>query len=447
MELLQLVGGRLKQDALIRQKEVSLILSHRIALALLDRKDRNLPARLRTSVPFEVPGGKVNRRLERFAALAARLARLGSRDLPLPGRLHRLDLPLVPQVTDEMGAWTGTGLAGKSSLQGPAPAWLRLHRPMTSVMQAPSRAVSVAVVGTRTGAGQSAALVAGQRGRQPRKASSDERAAVPRTREANLPASRLRSAVAAVAAVQAAVAGSGGRNASGQQGPGSRVLSVALPLHAGSTAGGNREAGPRRASRQAPGRRAVSAGRLGSNRAAALEVMNMAQVKVAQPAALPAGSGSSPATGLALPIAVGASPLEVPAPGSMSGARQGLVVLQRSVVSLPRTGLSQDILRRHVVPSTSMPNRPPASSADRTMWNGAGNQQAAFSPAVMENGSGADGGRMVMVSLTGDVVIDGRRLGQVAASSQASRASLPAHGPSRVNLRAVPIHPGMQIPQ
>ncbi len=81
------------------------------------------------------------------------------------------------------------------------------------------------------------------------------------------------------------------------------------------------------------------------------------------------------------------------------------------------------------------------------MRGGLGSQQAASSPAVAEGGFGADSGRTMMVSLTGDVMMDGRRLGQVAASSQASRASLPAHGPSRVNLRAVPIHSGMQIPQ
>lgn len=53
----------------------------------------------------------------------------------------------------------------------------------------------------------------------------------------------------------------------------------------------------------------------------------------------------------------------------------------------------------------------------------------------------------VVVNLVGDVVVDGRHLGRIAASSQAREASLPAHGPSRVNLRTVPLYPGMQIPR
>ncbi len=81
------------------------------------------------------------------------------------------------------------------------------------------------------------------------------------------------------------------------------------------------------------------------------------------------------------------------------------------------------------------------------MQGGVGNRQAANNPAVSGSAGGSEAGNVMMVSLTGDVVIDGRRLGQVTAASQASHASLPAHGPSRVNLRAVPIYSGMQIPQ
>ncbi len=51
-----------------------------------------------------------------------------------------------------------------------------------------------------------------------------------------------------------------------------------------------------------------------------------------------------------------------------------------------------------------------------------------------------------VVNLTGAVMMDGRRLGRITASSQARDASLPARGPSRVNLRAVPIYSGMKIP-
>lgn len=271
--------------------------------------------------------------------------------------------------------------------------------------------------------------------------------AVARTRDTGLPASQLRSTVAAIQAVTAA-AGRVVRPASVQQGPASRALSVVLPLHSASLVDGHKEAVPLEGSRRVPDRHAVSAGRPGSSRATALEIMQLAQAKANQPAAVPGGAAvPSAVAGLALLPAAGALPAGTPAPGSTNGAQQRLAVLQRGVVSLPRSELSQDILRRQVVPPASMPNRPAAAPADRTMQNRSGHQQAACSPATMEGGFGADAGRMVMVSLAGDVVIDGRRLGQVAASSQASRASLPAHGPSRVNLRAVPIHPGMQIPQ
>lgn len=52
----------------------------------------------------------------------------------------------------------------------------------------------------------------------------------------------------------------------------------------------------------------------------------------------------------------------------------------------------------------------------------------------------------MVVNLTGDVVIDGRRLGRITASSQAREASLPARGPSRINLRAMPMYSGTQLP-
>ena len=80
------------------------------------------------------------------------------------------------------------------------------------------------------------------------------------------------------------------------------------------------------------------------------------------------------------------------------------------------------------------------------MQGDVGSRQVAGPGAVAETGPSMEAGGM-MVNLMGDVVVDGRRLGQVVASSQARQASLPAHGPSRVNLRAVPIHSGMQIPQ
>ena len=51
-----------------------------------------------------------------------------------------------------------------------------------------------------------------------------------------------------------------------------------------------------------------------------------------------------------------------------------------------------------------------------------------------------------VINLTGSLLVDGRRLGQITASNQARDISLPPRGPSRVNLRAVPIYSGVQIP-
>ena len=53
----------------------------------------------------------------------------------------------------------------------------------------------------------------------------------------------------------------------------------------------------------------------------------------------------------------------------------------------------------------------------------------------------------LIVNLTGDILVDGRKLGRLTASSQARAAALPAHGPSRVNLHVVPSYSGAQIPQ
>ncbi len=67
-------------------------------------------------------------------------------------------------------------------------------------------------------------------------------------------------------------------------------------------------------------------------------------------------------------------------------------------------------------------------------------------PVGRYSGQASEGEPAFVVNLTGDVIIDGRRLGRITASSQAREASLPARGPSRVNLRAVPIYSGTQIP-
>ena len=82
-----------------------------------------------------------------------------------------------------------------------------------------------------------------------------------------------------------------------------------------------------------------------------------------------------------------------------------------------------------------VPNHPTALSSVSAM----------SSPDVYAGTRGAVTNSQV-INLTGSIIVDGRRLGQVTASTQAREISLPPRGPSRVNLRAVPIYSGIQIP-
>lgn len=104
-------------------------------------------------------------------------------------------------------------------------------------------------------------------------------------------------------------------------------------------------------------------------------------------------------------------------------------------------------LQRRIVPPAGAHTRIPVSPADLAVQTGMSNLSAGGRSTAMDQGSRAQNGLAVTVNLTGDVSIDGRRLGQIMASSQAKEASLPARGPSRVNLRAVPIYTGTQVPR
>jgi len=52
----------------------------------------------------------------------------------------------------------------------------------------------------------------------------------------------------------------------------------------------------------------------------------------------------------------------------------------------------------------------------------------------------------IVVTLSGNVVVDGRQLGRMAASSAGDQAAMPAAGPARLNLRATPVFSGTQLP-
>ena len=429
-----------------------MILSHRIGLALLDRKNQEPLAGRNADVRFGVLDRQISRKLDRLAALAARLTRLGSRDLPLPTRLHRFDLPPSQQVVADATAWSIAGPPPVGSLQAMAPAPLRSRHGAVAVMPAPTRAVAAATSGTRTRDARLPAQVADrEKGRTKDTARVVSAASVPPKRDAPKPVSRPRPPLAAVEAaspasqlrsslapVESALAGrDGGRSTRSGQEQASRAPLRSTALQAAGRATGGRNALSLIASRPILSDGATSVDGSVPGRKAGMESVH-ASPRAARGDALGGSASSSASRSL---------PSGVPGLGSTSDAQRRLAVLQRSVVSAPRRESSQDVLRRQVVPPAFTAGRPGAFSNGGVMQGSADSRQVAGSGAVAEGGSGTEAGRMMMVSLMGDVVIDGRRLGQVAASSQASQASLPAHGPSRVNLRAVPIHPGMQIPQ
>lgn len=73
---------------------------------------------------------------------------------------------------------------------------------------------------------------------------------------------------------------------------------------------------------------------------------------------------------------------------------------------------------------------------------GASAPQSSDNPRDMHGASQAD----TMIALTGHIVIDGRKLGRIAASSQVSSASLPPRSGSAVNIKALPIFTGSSVP-
>ncbi|MGI4956561.1 MAG: hypothetical protein ACRYGI_03010 [Janthinobacterium lividum] len=135
--------------------------------------------------------------------------------------------------------------------------------------------------------------------------------------------------------------------------------------------------------------------------------------------------------------------------GSTTAAMQPgrmIPVANRAASAVGGVGATMELQRRVVPPPASFA-RPPASNA------AAADRQWLARPSRHDPGQQAPGGQggsssmPLVVHLTGDVMLDGRRLGQLTASSQARQASLPSHGTSRVDLRAVPIYSGAQVPR
>lgn len=117
----------------------------------------------------------------------------------------------------------------------------------------------------------------------------------------------------------------------------------------------------------------------------------------------------------------------------------------------PRSGLedmsdSQSDLRQRAVPTISAPTHYRTQGQEAVRRN-----PTSSAPAQATQGENTDSGARSLapsqtINIVGALTVDNRRLGHLTASSQAREASLPARGPSRVNLRAVPIFSGMKIP-
>lgn len=121
--------------------------------------------------------------------------------------------------------------------------------------------------------------------------------------------------------------------------------------------------------------------------------------------------------------------------------------LRRSVADRTAGASRHHVAHRRAVPPAVMKTTDAANSArSASLWSSAAPSRGR-SAAGMQHSQHATGDMPVVVNLTGELVVDGRRLGQLTASSQAKEASLPSHGPSRVNLRAVPLFTGTQVPR
>lgn len=135
------------------------------------------------------------------------------------------------------------------------------------------------------------------------------------------------------------------------------------------------------------------------------------------------------------------------------GSTRAIMPLGRMIPMASRAALAVEgaegtmELQRRVVPPPTSLARPTASSAAEADRHWLARPSGHDPGPQAPDGQGGAPGMPLVVHLTGDVMLDGRRLGQLTASSQARQASLPSHGTSRVDLRAVPIYSGAQVPR
>ena len=431
-----------------------MILSHSVALKLLAETHRSRSGRPSPKGRGDLPDGKLGQKLERLVALAARLIQMGRRDLPLPVRLRQLDLRSVPPVAEEAVAPVFPGLAAASGRQAvftplsraglePVASRLTLPRGGKGASSLASRPISSRLVAAVTSGMQDRSLRSLVTTARPGKRWAEDvpvmwaRATTP-SRHSGVPSTPLRTSLLASNGSDAADAEArrlpgSGENVGSKAPSGVRALEVARTVTAGRRNAATAFSPP--ASRG----EAFLANKIDGDRKAAAKVMPVI------------ASATAPAVRLGRLTALQAAsrlPLDSLADGAARGASGSLAFTHSETPSRRGREPSQDALRRIAVPAPVMPNGRQTGFVGGIVQPGyGGREMGGLSATDPEPGPGETAGRGMMVNLTGDVFVDGRRLGQVAASSQARHAALPLHGPSRVNLRAVPIHSGMQIPQ
>ena len=113
----------------------------------------------------------------------------------------------------------------------------------------------------------------------------------------------------------------------------------------------------------------------------------------------------------------------------------------------------QNIVPRRVGTSVRSAGRNEARHADQPAGRttvsehaGSGGGTIAMAGDRGSSSRGQTAPAATLVSLHGDVMLDGRKMGRMVASGQTSAASLPTVSASAVNLRAVPVFTGTRIP-
>ncbi|WP_428375200.1 hypothetical protein [Lichenicoccus sp.] len=165
------------------------------------------------------------------------------------------------------------------------------------------------------------------------------------------------------------------------------------------------------------------------------------------------GTGRGLDRAYAAPPGTGRSDTWMSAAGSRTdaGKPEAVAAAARQVAAL--TG-AKGVPRRAPAPDagawTSLP-RHEVGAVTSSGRREAASQRYPGSPAAqsaerLAGGFAGSGQGDTTIALTGDIIIDGRKLGRIAAATQVSGASLPPRSASAVNIKALPIFTGSSVP-